>query len=300
VPQGSIGAPLLFLLFINDITDLPLKGKITLSADDTTLTESAKNFEDLERYTNHDLDLIKNWLHKNRLLLNSDKSSFMIMGRPRNSTNMNIKFGSDLIKRVFEMKVLGVVINPDLSFKSHILKISKTIGNRINFLKRISDFLPSRTLQLVYNAIVLPYFDYCNTVWGHTCPTHTDRLRTLQRRASRVLLKERNDYSWSEAFKRLNWMPIKSRINFHSVIYIYKAMNNMASTLSTSFFTYATTRSSSRISDDKKLSVIRPNNDFYKHSIFYDGIQLYNSMSYEIRSSDLFSTFKRLLYTFYE
>jgi hypothetical protein len=76
-------------------------------------------------------------------------------------------------------------------------------------------------------------------------------------------------------------------------------MNNMASTLSTSFFTYATTRSSSRISDDKKLSVIRPNNDFYKHSIFYDGIQLYNSMSYEIRSSDLFSTFKRLCFTYF-
>jgi hypothetical protein len=116
---------------------------------------------------------------KNRLILNAEKSSFMIMGRPRSDTNLFIKIGSEIISRSYECKALGVILNPDLSFANHLTKTCKTISNRLSFLKRISYCMPNKIIKLIYSAIVLPYFDYGNILWGHTYDTHLKRLCEL-------------------------------------------------------------------------------------------------------------------------
>lgn len=300
VPQGSIGGPLLFLLYINDLIDLPLKGKITLLADDTTLTESADTYDELKSNSNYDLKLIDEWLKKNRLILNTRKSCFMIMGRPPKQIELDIGVNSVPLRRETKaLKVLGVYLNPEMDFSHHLSNTCDTIGNRLSFIKRINHFFDNKTIGLIFNAIILPYFDYANVVWGHTYDIHLQRLFRLQRRAARIVLKERMDYSWTEAKRRLNWMTTENRIKCHSMIYIFKAMNNMASTLSQTFFSYSTTRSSHRFSDNRKLKLIKPNNDFYYNSIFYKGIQVYNDLVCEIRSTERFSTFKRLIFNFF-
>jgi hypothetical protein len=97
-------------------------------------------------------------------------------------------------------------------------------------------------------------------------------------------LKKRIEYPWNEAFKQLNWMPFMSRIKYHSVLYIYKALNNLASTQSTNYFAYNSNRISARTGDHKKLILLKPNINFYINSLFYKGIQIYNVLSLFIRS----------------
>ena len=82
VPQGSILGPLLFIIYMNDIVNLPLNGNITLFADDITLIYEAKNYKELEMHMNDDMKSISSWLMANKLVINIDKSNFMIMGRP--------------------------------------------------------------------------------------------------------------------------------------------------------------------------------------------------------------------------
>ena len=291
VPQGSIGSPILFITFINDIMELPLRGKVILFADDTTLTETGANYTQLVENTNYDLELINNWLTKNRLILNKNKSNYMLMGRPRADTTLDIKIGSQPLERVFESKILGVLFNPSLSFETHLSNTCKTISKRISFLSRIRHFFPQKTVHHIFNAIILPHFDYADTLWGHTYAKHLQRISRLQIRAAKTIINETN-HSSIDALKRLEWLPLKNRIGYHSVIYIFKSMNNLASNMSSNFFQYSKTRTSNRLGDDLKLNLINPKNNFFINSLFYNGIKIYNDLSFEIRSSQTLNSFK--------
>ena len=295
VAQGSIGGPLLFNLFINDLAQLPINGKLTLFADDTTITLNANTFQELELNTNHDLNLIDICLRKNRLILNSEKSSFMVMGCPRTDINMSINIGTRSIKRVNQMKILGINFNPSLNFEIHLSNVCKTINNRLNFMRRISEYMPKNILKLIYNSIVLPHFDYGDVIWCHTYDNHLKRLYSLQRRASHIILNKNFIDSWNENFRTLKWMRTEERIKFHSIIYIFKSINKMTSDITSNFFIYSTNRRSGRISDDRKLILLKANNNFYQNSLFSKGIAIFNDLNYEFRSLTEFNFFRRLV-----
>ena len=71
VPQGPILGPLLFLVYINDLTD-NLKCNVKLFADDTSLFTIVHNPDQPASDLNHDLDIIKSWAHNWRMTFNPD------------------------------------------------------------------------------------------------------------------------------------------------------------------------------------------------------------------------------------
>ena len=121
-----------------------------------------------------------------------------------------------------------------------------------------------------------------------------------KRRAAKIILKQKYDFSGSLAIKTLNWMKTETRIKFHSVLYINKSLNGLASTLSSERFSFVRTRTSARLNDNKKLILLKPNNNFYINSLFYKGIQVYNDLDYNIRNTDNFKSFKRLSYNHFK
>jgi hypothetical protein len=76
---------------------------------------------------------------------------------------------------------MGTHIDEKLSWNVHIEKLCKKVACDIGALKRIRPFVSPSTMQLVYNCIVQPYFDYCPAIWDSCGSTRADKLQKLQK-----------------------------------------------------------------------------------------------------------------------
>ena len=91
------------------------------------------------------------------------------------------------IRNVLSIKHLGISIDENLTWQTHIDKLSKKIASGIGAIKRIRPFVLPSVLLYIYNALIQPHFDYCNLVWGNCGKILSDRLQKLHNRAAIVL-----------------------------------------------------------------------------------------------------------------
>ncbi|CAH3170294.1 unnamed protein product [Porites lobata] len=57
----------------------------------------------------------------------------------------------------------------------------------------------------MYNALVMPYFNYCGAVWGNINKGLADKLQKLQNRAARILTFSNYDVRSSVLLDELGW-----------------------------------------------------------------------------------------------
>ena len=117
VPHGSLLGPLLFNLYINDITRITKNMELRLYADDTTGYAASNSPATLEFYINSDPVRLARWLEYNYLTINATKTQAMIVGK--SNYNYELTLMSKYILTIDELKLLGVTIDNKLTFSSH-------------------------------------------------------------------------------------------------------------------------------------------------------------------------------------
>ena len=91
IPQGSILGPLLFLIYIDDLSKVCKFTMTIFFAADSNLFKNGKSISDIENELNEELSEIVRWLKINKLTLNVDKTQCMLFSNKKCSTNLNIK-----------------------------------------------------------------------------------------------------------------------------------------------------------------------------------------------------------------
>ena len=104
----------------------------------------------------------------------------------------------------------------------NIEEISKKISSAIGALKRIRPFISESTALQIYQALILPHFDYCSPVWDELSVTLSDKLQKLQNRAARVITRSSYDTSASILLNRLNWDNLSTRRKKLKVTLMFK------------------------------------------------------------------------------
>ena len=190
VPQGSILGPLLFIIYINDISNISKQADFYLFADDTAIAIKAPRLLELKNKLHSVLPLVTKWLQANRLSLNVSKTYYQIFSRT-SINDLDIKINHSQIVRKKSVKYLGVIVDENLKWQNHINYVASVVSRNIGVMGRAKFYLSSHHLLLLYNILILPYLNYCAAVWGSNYPTRIDKLIKLQKRAIRIIDKKR-------------------------------------------------------------------------------------------------------------
>ena len=117
------------------INDLPSAGsfRIRLFADDANFTFSGKSTALLEQKMNEELLKVDDWMKANKLPLNyKKKTEYLVVNKLKSqSCSLNIKIGNNTVTHVKLTKYLGVIIDEDLIWASHIQNHCKKLRGEI-------------------------------------------------------------------------------------------------------------------------------------------------------------------------
>ena len=283
VPQGSNLGPLLFLIYINDLPKCLLHSTASMFADDTNLTTHAKSIQDIEKQLNSDLENIHTWLLANKLTLNTQKTEYMIIGSRYRLSKIEddpkIRLGENNIKRVKQAKTLGIVIDEQLLWKNQINKIAIKASKGIGMLRRMKAYVPLHTLETVYNALIMPHFDYCSLVWENCSKHLQDKIQKLQNRAARIITGKTYDIRSSEILENLGWQTLLERRQSKKALFMHKIRNNdgLPEGL-TSMFTMTNNSNYNLRSNEIDFAMSKPNTNYLKKSFSYSGASFWNSL----------------------
>ena len=163
VPQGSVLGPILFLLYINDMSRSSSLLKFVHFADDTTVFFANKCMKHVHSVMNEELIKVDEWLKSNRLSLNVSKTSYMLVSHNANVNDANfISIRGNILNRVNCVKFLGVLLDDKLNFTSHVNNVATKISKSIGVIRRVSHLIQSRELLNFVLCTYLFTYNLCN------------------------------------------------------------------------------------------------------------------------------------------
>ena len=286
VPQGSNLGPLLFLIYINDLPNCLETTHSNLFADDTILSCQGHLSTDIEYKLNKDLVNAQKWLSANKLTLNNEKTKYMIIGSRQRLKNLDhvpkLSINGQQIERVYKKEVLGIVIDDRLSWNRQNEEQCNKISKNINLLRKVKDFVGLDTLKIMYNALVMPHFNYCSTVCQNNNQTHLDKLYKLQKRAARIITNLDYTIRSTDIFQKLSWKPLELILRKRDLLMTFKAINGMLPEHVTQLFHTCENSGYVLRSSNLKLSQPKPKTNFLKNSFSYRGAAYWNNIPIDL------------------
>ena len=141
VPQGSVLGPLLFL---NDL-EKGIKSQINFFADDTSIFSIVRNINTTADDLNHDLDLINQWAFQWKMCFNPDPTKQAVQVifsyKLKQQVYPKIYFNNNEVTEVREHKHLGLILDSERSFTSHINEKIIIAPKGIGIIKYLSSYL---------------------------------------------------------------------------------------------------------------------------------------------------------------
>ena len=170
-PQGSSFGLLLWNIFQNDMTYIVNNASLLMYADDHQLYVKEYSVDCVEQLLTNGGHTISKWYKDNFLKGNYDKYNVMLLGRKNkneDSPSINVKIDEQVIKSSPDLKLLGVTLDDELSFSTHISDICKMASKKVGVLVRLRNMIPREAKLQLYKSAILPNLTYCHIVW-HFC-----------------------------------------------------------------------------------------------------------------------------------
>lgn len=280
VPQGSILGPLLFIIYINDLS-ICTRVRLMSYADDTTAIVTEKCMQDLKMACEQTIIELEQWFAANGLQLNKSKTGLMHFSpslRKNNELVLNIDINN--ITSSASLKLLGIWFGENLKWGDHISQLSKRLNSvcfNMSLLKYVTNF---ETRLVVYMGYFYSLMKYGILLWG-VSPFSLNIFK-IQKRIVRIMTGAQYRASCKPIF-------IKHKLLTFPCVYIYELLQHVQQ--NKEFYRRDKTIHKHRTRNCDLLIYPTHRLSLYEKSPYYMGIKLYNKLPRNIKDVP-FSLFK--------
>ena len=230
VPQGTCLGPVLFLCYINDIVE-GLSSSIRLFADDALLYRPIESHED-HLILENDLDKLSSWAKKWDMCFNTKKCQTMSVCQPNQEKSVYFyTMCGEILGSVSNSPYLGVTINDNLTFDTHISKSVAKASRMLGFINRTLRSCPPKLKELAYFALCRSNLEYASQIWDPPPNSSAaSAIERIQRRAARFVVNDRRQLSSvTEILRRLDWEPLSHRRTNQRLVLMHQIHNDLVS-----------------------------------------------------------------------
>ena len=162
-------------------------------------------------------------------MLNHSKTKVMLMETHQKLSSVQsftVSVNDKDLERVYKFKYLGVILDPCLTGSEHTEHIENKISSRLGMLRRARKVIPKEACITLFNAMLLPLFDYCCVVWDGCGQGNKNYLDHLLKRAAGIIAgRKATD---TDIQQTLKWPSLQYRREHQKCIQVYKCMNGLA------------------------------------------------------------------------
>ena len=294
VPQGSVIGPLLFNVYINDITQsassLNDGGGIRLFADDAKLFSTDIGSLQIS------IDKMSYWLARRQLKLAPNKCFVLNLGKTIDST-LNVSIEGSKVSSVSMIKDLGIYISQDLKWTNHVNHVFKTASLcSYQILKSVKSKNIWVLIKL-FKTYVRPKIEYSTSVWSPNLRGDIKKIENVQKRFTKQACNRSNIpfTSYQDRLFKLNLKSLEYRRIYFDLLLIYKIINGISDLNFKDYFKFRKTSYVLRGNSRKIDTLLSFKTPQWTNSFFTRTVKYWNSLPDNIACSLTLPLFKRSL-----
>ena len=128
----------------------------------------------------------------------------------------------------FNAMNLGVKLDSELSFSPQISMILSQSYAMISNIGKIKRYLTANDLRCLVQCVIMSKLDNCNSLYYGIPEYEINRLQKLQNSCARLIYNRKRSDHVSDLFAELHWLPVKQRIIFKILLFVFKIFHDVS------------------------------------------------------------------------
>lgn len=242
-------------------------------------------------------------MSKNFLKLNAEKTEVLIVHRPGPTAlyvPSSISLFNNTVACCKSARNLGVIFDEQLNLNDHISSVCKKAFYQIHLISKVRKYLTEDAAKTLVQCNVMTILDYCNVLLSGLPAAQINRLQRVQNCAARVIKNLQRKNHITPAMKDLHWLPIKYRICYKVNTLTHRAIHHQGPLYIQELISQYAPSRNLRSANTNLLNIPKSNlKTIGERAFSIQAPLLWNALPCELRSTDNYYHFKKLLKTHY-